>query len=424
MMDGIRRFRLDRVGRGWRAGIALMLCALSPGFAQSLLNGGSGQSVRLFSTDRAVLEAGDPRKDLPCAVTHEKPLLGFDLKFHAGFEFMIPMRELAGQENLLTILFRVTPEEHKDDPIYFIQRVKVPAIADDAKGEAYLQGTFDVGEGKYHVDWLVRDRAERVCSSYWDIEAALPPKDKPMNVMAPPSTVLPADFEHFRDEPPVERNAGDLLNVKVLVNFAPQNARSATMQPVDLSALVSILRTIARDPRIGRFTVVAFNMQEQRVLHRQKNDGRIDFPAIGKALADLKLGTVTVDRLVNKNGETEFLRSFIQEEIADEEKFDAVIIAGPKVMLQENVSQEALKQMGEVRYPVFYMNYNLFPVQVPWKDSISHAIKHFRGVEYTISRPRDLWYAVNEMVSRVVRGRSARSGNAPGTAAVVQGGQQ
>ena len=44
---------------------------------------------------------------------------------------------------------------------------------------------------------------------------------------------------------------------------------------------------------------------------------------------------------------------------------------------------------------------------VPWKDSISHAVKLFRGTEYTISRPRDLWFAVTEMVSRIVKSGTA-----------------
>ena len=34
----------------------------------------------------------------------------------------------------------------------------IPRLPD---GKPDLQGTFDVGEGKYHVDWLMRDRLER-----------------------------------------------------------------------------------------------------------------------------------------------------------------------------------------------------------------------------------------------------------------------
>ena len=45
------------------------------------------------------------------------------------------------------------------------------------------------GEGKYHVDWLMRDRTERVCSSYWDIDASLPPKDKQVALEIRPGEV-------------------------------------------------------------------------------------------------------------------------------------------------------------------------------------------------------------------------------------------
>ncbi|MDX2182042.1 MAG: acetyltransferase [Bryobacteraceae bacterium] len=403
------------VGDGCRWALAAIAVCAGTADAQSLMGGsGTGGAVRLFSNDRAVLEAGEPRKDLPCTVTHEKPVLGFDLKFHAGFDVMVPLRELSGQENLLTILFRVIPEAKPDDPLYFIQRVRVPTIEEDARGEAFLQGSFELGEGKYHVDWLVRDRAERVCSSYWDVEASLPAKDKQVAVSIPPNTVSAAEFEQFREEPPVERNPEEALSVKMLVNFAPQRARSAALQPVDVGALVSILRTISRDPRIGKFTLVAFNMQEQKVLFRQEDANKIDFPAIGKALANLKLGTVDLGKLAKKNGETEFLAELLRAELKCEGKPDALIFAGPKAMLDENVSQEALKEVGDVNYPLFYMNYNLFPQQVPWRDSISHAVKHFKGVEYTISRPRDLWYAVTEMIERVAKTRHTRQAQLQG----------
>ena len=85
---------------------------------------------------------------------------------------------------------------------------------------------------------------------------------------------------------------------------------------------------------------------------------------------------------------------------------DALVFAGPKIMLDAAVPQETLTPIAnDVDYPVFYMNYNLNPNAVPWKDSISRAVKVFRGTEYTISRPRDLWFSVTEMVSRIVKSR-------------------
>lgn len=382
--------------------VALVLFGVA-GRAQTVMGVGPG-SVRMFNTDMAILEVKDPRNDLPCTVSPVKPLLGFDLKFHAGFEVSVPLRDLAGSENLLTILFRVQPENKPDEVVYMSQRVRVPSIEEDARGDAYLQGYFDVGEGKYQIDWLMRDRSERVCSFYWDTEAVVPAKDKQMALVMAPGQILASDPEPFREEPPVERNAVEPpLSVKVLINFAPHNSQSATLQPLDTNALVSILRTIARDPRIGKFTLIAFNLQEQRILYRQEEADRIDFPKLGDALSSLNLGTVDLKRLAEKHGETDFLATLIRTEAADDANADALIFAGPKAMLDANVPQSELKEAGDVSYPVFYMNYNLTPQATPWRDAIGNAVKYFKGQEYTISRPRDLWFAVSEIVSKVVK---------------------
>jgi hypothetical protein len=375
--------------------------------AQVVLTGsGPGAMVRIFNTDMAVLEAGEPRKDLPCEVTINKPALGFDLKFHAGYEVTIPMQELAGSENLLTVLFRVTNMDSSETR-YFSQRIRVPSINEEARGDAWMSGSFDVGEGHYKLDWLMRDRTERVCSSSWDMDAQLPPKDKEMELAITNGAILACDREQFRDEPPVQRE-GVPLKLKVLVNFAPQKASAATLRPLDTSALVSILRSLSRDPRIGKFSVVAFNMQEQRVLYRQDEGEKIDFPALGDAVETLNLGTVDLQRLANKNGDTTFLANLIQKELKGTEQADAVVFAGPKAMLEENVPADSLKEVGELASPLFYMNYNLFPQSVPWTDSIGKAVRFFKGYEYTITRPRDVWYAVSEMVTRIVKLKQGR----------------
>jgi len=368
-----------------------------------------GGGVRLFSSDAAILEARETRKDLPCTVTQIKPQLGFDLKYHSGYEVSFPLKELAGAENTLTMVFKVTADSKPDEPVYFSQRVNVPAIEQNAGGPAYLSGQFDVGEGKYHVDWLMRDRAERVCSSNWDIEAALPGKDKQMALDNEPHAIQAYEGQPFKQEPPGERAQQPRegpLNVKVVVNFAPQDSASATLQPLDVNALLSILRNIARDPRISKFSIVAFNMQEQRVLYRQEAASQIDFPALGKALEGLNLGTVDLKKLTQKHGDTEFLSGLITAELKDEkEQPDAFIFAGPKVQLEEGISQETLKSISDVKQPVFYMNYSLNPQASPWRDAIGTAVKYLKGVEYTISRPRDLFFSWTDIVGRIARSK-------------------
>lgn len=376
--------------------------------AQTIMPGGVS---RLFTSDAAILESGEGRRDLQCSVTSVKPSLGFDLKFHSGYEVTIPLRELAGTGNVLTMVFRVIPEEHPDDPVYLSQRMSVPEIEDDSKGDAYLRGGFDVGEGKYHVDWLMRDRNDHFCSSSWEIEAVLPARDKEMTLDLAANQVEPVETEPFKEEPPVERRPRETpLNVKVMVNFAPQNALSATLQPLDTNALVSILRNIARDPRIGKFSIVAFNMQEQRVIYRQDSAEQIDFPALGDALHSLNLGTVDLKKLEQKHADTDFLANLMKREMkADQDQPDAVIIAGPKVMLDDGVSPDALKEIGEPKFPVFYMNYNANPQGNPWRDSIGSVVKSLKGAEFTISRPRDLFFAWSEIMGRIVKLKFGRT---------------
>jgi hypothetical protein len=238
------------------------------------------------------------------------------------------------------------------------------------------------------------------------MEALLPAKDRDIQMETASGIVEAAHIEQFTQEPDITRKLEPSpLKVKVLVNFAPQNAQASSLKPIDTIALVSILRRIAREPEFGKFSVVAFNIQEQRILYRQDSASNIDFPALGEALSSIKLGVVDTKRLQQKHGDTEFLAGLIQTEMMSDDHPDALIFAGPKIMLEQSVPDETLKPLSSVDYPVFYMNYALNPQAVPWRDSIGRAIRMFRGTEFTISRPRDLWFSMSDMVSRIMKAK-------------------
>ena len=414
-------YRVKRASRSWvRLRALLAFCASAillflttrPACGQLQIKPHNpGEPVTLLPSDMAILEETTERKDLTCQVTPRKAELGFDLRFHAGYDVTIPLEELAGDEDVLTIIFRVYPDGDKDHTSFFSQHIRVPKIEDDAKGDVMLSGQFNIGEGKYHTDWLLRDRQERLCSSSWDTTAELLPKDKDMVLFIRPKIVEESQFEPFVEEPVIRRDPAipDPLNVKLLVNFAPQSKDAAALPAVDLAALVSILKTIEHDSRVAHVSLIAFNMQERRVLYRQEAAEQINFPALGKALDSLKLGTVAVHTLEVKHGDTDFLGSLIEKEVSSNGHPDAVIFAGPKAMLDADVPQDDLRSIGDIECPVFYLNYNPNPQAVPWKDSISHAVKFFRGTEYTISKPRDLWFATSEMLSRVARSKKLRA---------------
>ncbi|MEP6716011.1 MAG: acetyltransferase [Terriglobia bacterium] len=394
-MTGLRRTLFVGVILGSAA-----TCLLAQNQMQGLTDSGR---VRLLSSDSSILDIEELKKDLPCTVTQVKPMLGFDLRFHTGYDITIPLHELSGEGDQLTILFKVTSDTSKDSTHYFSQRYVVPSIEADAKGDAYLQGGFDAGEGSYHVSWMMRDRMERVCASNWDVKAELAPRDQSIKMAIAPTAVEPSDREFFKEEPPVVRiNTEEPLKVKVLINFAPQQSAAAAMQPIDTSALISILRNISREPRICKFSVVAFNMNDQKVVYRRDDMDHIDFPELGKALSQLKLGMVDYKKLTDKHSETDFLTHLIQDELGNNSS-DAVIFAGPKVMLDEAPATDSFKEIAGIAFPVFYMNYNLVPQQNPWRDSIGTVVKYLRGYEYTISRPRDLWNAWSDIMGHIVK---------------------
>ena len=57
-------------------------------------------------------------------------------------------------------------------------------------------------------------------------------------------------------------------------------------------------------------------------------------------------------RLSQKRGETEFLTSLFTEELNTRDHPDAVIFAGPKVVVDNGVPLESLKKVADVEYPL------------------------------------------------------------------------
>jgi hypothetical protein len=375
--------------------------------AQSLLSSAeAGEPVRLLPSDASVLDLQETRNDLPCSVNASRPELGFDFLFQAGYQIRVPLKELAGESNSLTILLRVLPEKSKDRPVYFVQKFHVPAIAEDPGGDAVLDGAFRLGEGKYHVDLLMRDMSERLCAQFWDTEAKVNGKDISLARGLVHDVIQPSEATPFYEEAPLERQPIDrALNIKVIINFTPPSLEGVTIQPKDLQGLVAILRKIERDPRIGSLSIVACSMQTQQIIYRQQNATDIDLPALGRALETLNLGKVDAKQLAAKNGESEFFGLITDE--TREEHPGGLIFVSPKYSLDANVSPEIIAHMRTLDHPVFYLNYSPDPFSYPWRDGIGSVVKQLHGFEYPISHPRDLFTAWPDIVTRLFNAKHA-----------------
>lgn len=378
------------------------------GWAQVKLAPAAGAaSVIILPTDTAVLEDAATRKDLVCVVAPSRPELGLDLRFHAGYTIRVLLKDLAGDGDLLRTLARVTPLDRPGSPVYLTDRFPVPAIAEGARGEATLDGRFSLGEGRYRVDWLMRDRAERVCSGHWEAVAERASGERQLALLAKAGTVAAEPRDPFYEEPPVQRAEGaSPLRVRILLNLAPQRPDAFTMPPEEVRALLGLLREIAREPRIGQFSLTAFNARQQRVLHRQPEAARIDFPGLGASLDALNLAAIDYRQIQDKNPETAFFASLIEQEFR--EAPDAVIFVGPKLMLADASPEDWHLPAG---LPAFYMNYSPNPAANPWSDSIGAVVKRLRGRVYSISSPAELAAAWRDLIGRLAALTSRHQGS-------------
>ncbi len=365
--------------------------------AQELFEGLGNGSTRLLMTDESVLDDQTVRRDLTCSVAPQKPALGFDLKFHSGYTVTIPYRELSSNSRV-TVVFRVTPVDQPEQRVHFFQRVGTGVIPQEAKGEGGFSGSFNLGEGSYRVDWLLRDQAGRMCSQFWQVKAELPVKNREVAAALPPGAIERMESNPFVAEPPApKQNNAALSPVKVLLNFAPGAPGATSFSDQDRAALLAILRNVARNPRIGDIALTVFNVEHRQVLYRQKEPGSIDFPKLGAALESFSAARIDMKALAEAS--TVFLRNLIEEETVD--SYAALIFVGPPGDTGERPSSELLAAFKEVNCPLFYMNYNPAPQKQPWPDVIARTVQSFRGRRYSIEQPRDLLTAWPDIMARL-----------------------
>jgi hypothetical protein len=367
------------------------------------------QPVNMFPSDTAILNSHHPRTDFSCAVKPVAPRLDFDLKFHAGYAVSISLRDFVGSGNRLKAIFRVVPKDRPEEPAYFSQDWIVPAVDEHSRGTAELEGSFVLGEGEYQVEWLLRDRLERVCSAHWRLAISPRGKDKQVRLSLAPGIVEADASDPYVEGAPVRRD-GSPRKLLVLFHAAPQASSAVTIHKRETLALLAILRQIAQEPGVGTYSMIAFNLGQRSVLYRAQNTSQIDFPTLGAALKQLQLGTIDARKLRGGDSAPEFLDSLIKEELANSRP-DALVFVGPRLFDSAAISH-SVKDSGEPKIPVFYLNYTPDPAANPWRDLIGNLVHLWKGAEYTISRPPDLSLAWSEVMSRITHKTSSGTAHA------------
>jgi hypothetical protein len=385
--------------------VVTLAAAAATSWAQSRL----GSEVRPPNTDVAVLESNQLRKDLSCQVRPQKPYLGFDLRFHAYYRVTVPNKALADAGGSLQLVARVRPAANSEEPVYLTHRLSVPELLLESRSEGMLTSEFELGFGRYRVDWMMRDNRGRVCSSHWNLEVRQRGETLPLTLA--PNMVSEGLEGPLNFEPSAERDVIQPLHVKVLLNVSPPSPRESILQPEYAEVLLSILRAITREPRVSHVTLVAFNLIGQKITYRHDAAKRIDFVELARSLQTTTAGTVSYGRLQDPLSETQFVTNLLIDQLsARTGSEDAIIILGPKVTIEKKVPLESLREAGAPSCPIFYLNYNPDPIEQPFADAIGSALKAFKGIlAYNIVLPRDLGVAMKDILFRMSRSANAHA---------------
>jgi len=402
--DTGRRVRLRGRAPGFVVLVAGLACAIGAR-GQTLMPELSFRGgARLLQPDLAALESPKSTNEFPCVVVPSKPELGLDFMFHTGYEIQIPFHELAGDGNTLTVVYRVIPQDHPNGSAYMVQKIPVPPIEWDRQGVVKIPGKFDIGEGKYHVDWLMRDQDERVCVASWNLETHLNPKDSRFRPWVPQALAQPRAPLFEEGVPVSHERRSDSLNIAIIARIDPRDPASPQVDIRDLESIVATLRQIVRDPRVATSSLVIFSSAAEQIVYQQEDLEQLDLPAFGEALKSLKLGIVDARRISSRVGPAEFTTGVIEEQMQKQPR-DAVIVLSHKVPWESGKPHEIAVPPAGAERPLFHLTYD--SGKDLWtRDPISNIVKRLRGVEYTIKNPRDLFDAWSDVVSRILRAKS------------------
>ena len=267
----------------------------------------------------------------------------------------------------------------------------------------WLAGGFDLGPGRYQVDWTMHDSGGRGCSAHWNLDVKLAARERKVALTLRENAVAARIATPFEDEPPAVRAAGQPLRMKILLNLSPAGAQESLLKPQDAAVLLSMLRSIVRESGVGRLTLIAFNLRAQKIVYQQDDVEQIDFAALAKALQTPAAGTIDYRLLQDRRSEAHFVTNLLIDQLGSRTASqDAIVIVGPKVSLEKKVSLEMLRAAGAAPCPIFYLNYNPNPFEDPFPDTIGSALKAYSAAsKYDIVRPHDLGAAMRDILVRL-----------------------
>jgi hypothetical protein len=376
-----------------------------PLFALALAGSGCGWAQVMVDpevTQRVSPAFGEIQNKAPLVgqVHIVKPRLNFGFRFQAGYYASLPYRQFASAGHRLGVALRITPKG-SGEPVYFVQPVPLPPrIPEGTKEKLEIEGGFQVGEGRYTVEWALFDESGRCLRKKWEIEARSPGRN--VRVAQPPGKVSALVMDRREILKPRDPSTQP-LRVTVLLHVAPLYSRSTRLRSFDRFLLLSSLVWLLEESPFTSVKLVAFNLDQQRELYRQESFDAAGCARLADAMTHIELGTIPIDTLRRRTGHIDLLARMLNEERSATEPADAVLFVGPAARQFDKFPPSMIAAPTVASVPkVFYFEY--FPYwgrNAEFPDSIDHATHAAAGKTWHIHSPAELADAVHNLAKEL-----------------------
>jgi hypothetical protein len=347
--------------------------------AQTLMNGAEIPAIAPYF----VPVTGE--KQLSCTVFPHTPILNYSFRFSSGYNAELPLTEWASPDRRVLILSRVNPAV--GNAAYFMDTLKVPDGSN--LGAVFsFDGAFQVGAGTYRVDWMMFDRAGRVCRRDWIVNAHLAPPNVGLTLDIPPNSVSGSGpYPTVADVPlPGKR----LHRTTLLLDASPS----------DGEWLVRCVGSLMKRLPADTMRVIVLSLEAQKEIFRVEGAQPGSLPEISRAIDGISIPQPIVDfrTLENLPRPIDLIVSMIRQEIRCSSPADAVILMGPgsrhrgRAPLLQGRVPRIVSRRDFRRAPRFY--YLEFGDRL---DSVRSTMRRVRGKTFEVQSPADLVQAIGRI---------------------------
>jgi hypothetical protein len=295
----------------------LVVLLVSSAHGQSLVPPDEAAAVAKQFNDRPV------KNTLECDEVSATRIanLGFDLRYHAGFFFKLPMKEMP-EGGRLEARLRVTPEAGA--PVLLAEYFEIPTVSEalktlpqPAEGPivASAIGGFVTGAGKYKTELLLFSPDNKTCFKQWSFKTE-----------SSPGSVALAKLNSVQ-ESVEDRWDGKLdphgIRLTLLLNATAISTSQAKLW--EYRFLLNLIEAILEQVPCRSLRVVAFNLDQQAELFRRDEFALSDLDDLKTTLKDIQLSAIDY-RVLSTGSEPEFLTRLVENEATGSS--NAVIVVG------------------------------------------------------------------------------------------------